>query len=292
LPDESTYADYPVEWRKLLVYLAPYKARLALAFVMLLGSVALSLVFPAVIQRVLDSVLEEGNITLLNQITVGLLIVFLVRSITTLLQNYNLNYVGERISMDMRLNLYNHLLEMSLGFFSQRRVGELVSRLSSDVTIMRTALTSNMNTLLQQSLIAVGSIIVMVVINVRLTLFILVLTPVIGVLGALFGVWLRRTSTQVQDELAGATVVVDEVLQGIRIVKSFAREPFEVKRYDDAIDSAFRAAIRVLRVRSLFGPIVAFLSIGGLAMILWFGGREVLAGRLTGGELIAFLIYG
>ncbi|MEM6283913.1 MAG: ABC transporter transmembrane domain-containing protein [Chloroflexota bacterium] len=292
LPDESTYADYPVDWRKLLAYLAPYKARLALAFVMLLGSVALSLVFPAVIQRVLDSVLEEGNITLLNQITVGLLIVFLVRSITTLLQNYNLNYVGERISMDMRLNLYNHLLEMSLGFFSQRRVGELVSRLSSDVTIMRTALTSNMNTLLQQSLIAIGSIIVMVVINVRLTLFILVLTPVIGVLGALFGVWLRRTSTQVQDELAGATVVVDEVLQGIRIVKSFAREPFETRRYDDAIESAFQAAIRVLRVRSLFGPIVAFLSFGGLALVLWFGGREVLAGRLTGGELIAFLIYG
>ncbi|MEM6529026.1 MAG: ABC transporter transmembrane domain-containing protein, partial [Chloroflexota bacterium] len=162
----------------------------------------------------------------------------------------------------------------------------------SDVTIMRTALTSNMNTLLQQSLIAIGSIIVMVVINVRLTLFILVLTPVIGVLGALFGVWLRRTSTQVQDELAGATVVVDEVLQGIRIVKSFAREPFETRRYDDAIESAFQAAIRVLRVRSLFGPIVAFLSFGGLALVLWFGGREVLAGRLTGGELIAFLIYG
>ena len=284
--------DYPVKWGNLLGYLTPYWSRLSLALVMLLASVALSLVFPAVIQQVLDSVLEEGNLQLLNQITVGLLIVFFVRSITSLLQNYNLNYVGERIAMDMRLNLYNHLLEMSLGFFSRRRVGELVSRISSDVTIMRTALTSNINTLLQQTLIAIGSIAIMFVINFRLTLFILVLTPLIGVLGALFGLWLQRRSTKVQDELAGATVVVDEVFQGVRVVKSFAREPYERQRYASAIDKAFQAAVRVLRVRSLFGPLIAFLAFGGLALVLWFGGREVLAGRLTGGELIAFLIYG
>jgi ATP-binding cassette, subfamily B, bacterial MsbA len=292
MPDDATYTDYPVNWRNLIAYLSPYRLRLALALSMLLFSVALSLVFPAVIRSVLDSVLENENLALLNQITVGLLIVFLVRSLTTLLQNYNLNYVGERIAMDMRLNLYNHLLKQSIGFFSQRRVGELVSRISSDVTIMRTALTSNINALLQQTLVAIGSIIIMLVINLRLTLFILVLTPIIGVMGALFGMWLRRTSTQVQDELASSTIVVDEVLQGIRVVKSFAREPFETQRYDDAIDKTFRAAVRVLRVRSLFGPLVAFLSFGGLALVLWFGGREVLADRLTGGELIAFLIYG
>lgn len=292
LPDESLYADYPVKWQRVIGYLQPYVPRLIFALVMLLFSVALSLVFPAVIRSVLDSVLEQRNLTLLNQITAGLLLVFLLRSITTLLQNYNLNFVGERISMDMRLNLYNHLLSMSMTFFSQRRVGELVSRISSDVTVMRTLLTSNINTLLQQSLIAIGSITIMIIINVRLTLFILVLTPIIGVMGALFGIWLRRTSTQVQDELAGSTVVVEEVLQGIRIVKSFTREAYEIGRYDRAIEKTFRAAVRVLRIRSVFGPVVAFLAFGGLAMILWFGGREVLNDRLTGGELIAFLIYG
>ncbi len=292
LPDEASYADYEVNWRDLFSYLNPYKSRLALAFVMLLISVSLSLVFPYVIREVLDSVLEDRNIELLNQVTVVLLVVFFIRSITTLLQNYNLNYVGERISMDMRVRLYNHLQTLSLGFFSNRRVGELVSRLSSDVTIMRTALTSNINTFLQQTFIGIGSIAVMFVINTRLTLFILVLTPTIGVLGALFGVWLRRTSTQVQDELAEATVVVDEVFQGVRIVKSFARENYEIQRYSDAIDKAFRAAVRVLRIRSMFGPIVAFLSFGGLALMLWYGGQEVLADRLTGGGLVAFLIYG
>lgn len=284
--------DYPVKWTDLLRYLKPYLSRLSLALLMLLISVALSLVFPAVIRSVLDSVLEESNQQLLNQITLGLLAVFFLRAIATLLQNYNLNYVGERIAMDMRVDLYNHLQGMSLEFFSNRRVGELISRLSSDVTIMRTALTSNINTLLQQTLIAIGSIIVMVVLNVRLTLFILVLTPLIGVLGALFGTWLRRTSTQVQDKLASATVVAEEVFQAIRIVKSFVRERYEIDRYGDAVDHAFNAAIRVLRIRALFGPIVAFLVFGSLSGILWFGGREVLAGRLTGGELIAFLIYG
>ncbi len=292
-PEESTgWEDYPVNWRKMISYLAPYRARLTLALVMLLLSVALSLVFPAVIRSVLDSVLERGDLQLLNQITVGLLAVFFVRSVTTLLQNYNLNYVGEKMTKDVRVELYAHLQSLSLAFFSVHRAGEIVSRLSSDVTVMRTALTSNINTLLQQTLIAIGSIIIMLVLNWRLTLFILVLTPIIGVLGAMFGAWLRRTSTQVQDELAGATTVVDEVLQGIRVVKSFAREPYEIHRYETAIDKAFAASIRVLRIRSLFGPIVAFLSFGGLAMVLWFGGREVLAERLTGGELIAFLIYG
>ena len=292
LPDESTYADYKVNWRNLFAYLNPYKARLALALLMLLISVALSLVFPYVIRQVLDSVLEARDIQLLNQITVALIVVFFIRSISTLLQNYNLNYVGERISMDMRVRLYNHLQTLSLGFFSNRRVGELVSRLSSDVTIMRTALTSNINTFLQQTFIGIGSVIVMFVINVRLTLFVLVLTPMIGILGALFGTWLRRTSTKVQDELAEATVVVDEVFQGIRIVKSFAREEYEIRRYANAIDKAFAAAVSVLRIRSLFGPIVAFFSFGGLAMMLWYGGQEVLAERLTGGGLVAFLIYG
>ncbi|MEO0564092.1 MAG: ABC transporter transmembrane domain-containing protein, partial [Chloroflexota bacterium] len=192
-PEDNSYEDYEVNWRKLIAYLSPYKSRMALAIAMLLVSVALSLVFPYVIRSVLDSVLEEGDLALLNQITVALMIIFFVRSISTLLQNYNLNYIGERISMDMRVNLYNHLQTMSLGFFTNRRVGELVSRLSSDVTIMRTALTSNVNTLLQQMLIGIGSIAVMFFINIRLTFFILVLTPIIGGLGAAFGVWLRRT---------------------------------------------------------------------------------------------------
>ncbi len=290
--EEEGAPKQPVNWRRLFGYLAPYRARLALAFAALVSSAALSLVFPAVISVVVDSVLVSGDVAALDRITVALLLVFLLRSVTTFVENYNLNFVGERIVVDLREQLYAHMVNLPLSFFIQRRVGELVSRLSSDVTVMRTVLTNNLNTLLQQTFIMIGSIVIMLVLNWRLTAFILVLAPAIVALGAVFGFSLRRISTRIQDELASVTTVVDEVFQGIREVKSFVRERYEIGRYNQALSRAFRAALSLLRVRSLFGPLAAFMGFGGIALVLWFGGREVLEGRLTGGELIAFLIYG
>lgn len=273
-------------------YLSPYKTRIFVAVIALVFSAVLGLVFPAVIQNVLDSVLESRDIALLDTITLGLLAVFLFRSFTSLVETYQLNYVGERIVTDLRGQLYAHLQTLSLGFFVERRVGELVSRMSNDVTTMRTALTNNLTQLLQQTLTMLGAIIIMIVLNPRLTLFIIVLIPVVVLLGFVFGFYFRRISTEVQDEIAGATVVGEEVLQNIREVKSFARESYEIGRYRNAIERAFNASVRLLRVRAIFSPTMAFLAFGGLSLILWFGGREVLEGRLTGGQLIAFLIYG
>lgn len=289
---DAEVPDIPMNWRRLIAYLKPYRARMAVAILALISSAALSLVFPAVISSVIDSVLQQRNLQLLDQITAGLLFVFFLRSVTSLLENYNLNYIGEKLVVDLRLQLYSHLQTLSLGFFASRRVGELVSRLSSDVTVMRTVLTNNVNVLLEQTVILIGSVVVMFVLNWRLTLFIVALTPIIIGLGAVFGVFLRRTSTQIQDELAGATTVTEEVLQNIREVKSFVREAYEIERYENAVGRALKAAIKLLRVRSLFGPIVAFLGFGAIALILWFGGREVLDGRLSGGQLIGFLVYG
>ena len=263
-----------------------------IAFGALAVSSALSLVFPAVIQRVVDSVLVNHDEQLLNQITILLLGVFVLRSLTSLVETYNINYVGERIVFDLRNQLYSHLQSLSLGFFSKRRVGELISRISNDVTQIRSAMTNTINSFIQESLIALGSLIIMFALNWRLSLFILVLAPVIGALGAGFGIILRRSSTQVQDELAGALTVANEVLQSIREVKSFVREPFEMERFYTSVKRAFDVAIYMLRIRAALGPLVSFIGFGGIAVILWFGGREALAGRLTGGELIAFLIYG
>lgn len=282
----------PVQWRRMLRYLRPYTGRFMMAMLGLVASSGLSLVFPAVIQGVVDSVLTDANLELLNAITAGLLVVFLVRSATEFLENYNLNYIGERIVADLRKDLYAHLQTLSLGFFSSRRVGELVSRIASDVTMMRSALTNNISTLLSQSLVLVGSVVIMLVLNWRLTLFIVAMVPVVVAFGFVFGYYLQRISTQVQDELAASNVITEEVLQNIREVKSFVREPYEISRYNLAVERAFRAALRLLRVRSVFGPVVAFMGFGGLSLVLWFGGREVIEGRLTGGQLIAFLVYG
>ena len=282
----------PMQWRRMLAYLAPYKLRLLLALIGLIFSAGLSLVFPVVIRSVVDSVFAAADLDLLDNITLLLLLVFLFRSLATFVQHYNLNFVGERIVVDIREELYAHLQSLSLGFYTERRVGELISRISSDVTVMRTVLTGNVSTLFQQSLTLVGSVAIMVWLNWRLTLFIIVLMPVIVVVGFFFGAAIRRISTRVQDEIAGATVVAEEVFQNIREVKSFVRETYEIGRYNRAIDVAFQAAVKLLTLRSVFGPIVGFFAFGGLALILWYGGREVLDGRLSAGELIAFLIYG
>ncbi len=252
----------------------------------------MSLVFPAVIRNVIDSVLVKKDEHLLNGITVALLGVFLLRSLVSLVEVYNLNYVGERVVVDVRKQLYAHMQSLPMRFFTERRVGELLSRLGSDVTVMRSVLTNNLNTLLQQLLIMLGSIVIMIVLNWRLTMFILVMIPVVVLLGFVFGYYLRRISTEVQDELANASIVAQEVMSNVREVKSFVREDYEIERYNGAIHRALKAAVRQLRIRAVFGPSVGFMAFGGLSLILWYGGREVLQGRLTGGELIAFLIYG
>lgn len=282
----------PMQWRRLLAYLASYKLRLFAATIGLVFAAALSLVFPAVIQQVVDSVFSDADVALLDIITLALLGVFLLRSLASFVQTYNMNYVGEKIVVDLRCQLYAHLQTLSLRYYADRRVGELISRLSSDVTVVRTVLTGNIATVLQQALTLIGAVAVMFWLNWRLTLFIIVLMPLVVVVGTVLGRAIQRTSTRVQDELAGATVVAEEVFQNIREVKSFVREQYEISRFNSAIEVAFRAAVKLLTVRSVFGPIIAFIAFSGLALILWFGGREVLDGRLTAGELIAFLIYG
>ena len=294
-PGSTDQRDIPatkMQWRRLLGYLQKYKLRLLLATIGLTLASALSLVFPAVIQSVIDSVLTDADFALLDRITLALLAVFVFRSLASFLQNYNLNYVGERIVVDIRCELYAHLQTLSIRFYTDRRVGELISRISSDVTVVRTVLTGNVSTFLQQTLTLIGSVAIMFYLNWRLTMFIIVLMPVIVVIAFVLGSAIRRTSTKVQDEIARATIVAEEVFQNIREVKSFVRENYEISRYNDAIAVAFRAAVKLLTVRSVFGPIIAFFAFAGLAMILWFGGREVLDGRLSAGELIAFLIYG
>ncbi|MCY3978070.1 MAG: ABC transporter transmembrane domain-containing protein [Chloroflexi bacterium] len=281
-----------MQWRRLLTYLTAYKLRLLLAAIGLVFASALSLVFPAVIQRVIDSVFTDADIELLDGITLALLAVFLFRSLASFIQNYNLNYVGEKIVVDIRCELYAHFQTLSIRFYNDRRVGELISRIASDTTVVRTVLTGNISNFLQQSLTLVGAVAIMFYLNWRLTLFIIVLMPIIVAVAFVLGSAIRRASTRVQDEIAGATVVAEEVFQNIREVKSFARENYEIARYNAAIEIAFRAAVKLLTIRSVFGPIIAFVAFAGLALILWFGGREVLDGRLSAGELIAFLIYG
>jgi ATP-binding cassette, subfamily B, bacterial MsbA len=280
------------ELRRLFAYLRPYKWRMLVAIISLVFGSALGLVFPWIIQTLVDVVLSRGDLGQLNNITLLLLATFLLRSVFTYFQVYTLSYVGERIVTDLRKQVYEHLHSLSLHFYTERRVGELISRLSSDVTLIRTALTNNVATVLSQSLTFIGSLVLMLVINWRLTLFILALAPLVVLSAAVFGARLRRLSTAVQDQLADSNALAEEALSSMRVVKAFNREPYETGRYGDQIERTFRATMQMTVVRAAFGPLIAFMAFSSLGAILWFGGREVISGRLSGGELIAFLVYG
>lgn len=280
------------EVRRLLGYLRPYRGRMTISIVALVFSTALNLVFPWVIQNVVDSVLVRRDYTELNRITLLLIATFLVRSIFTYIQVYSLTYTGERIVADLRKQVYDHLHRLSLRFFTNRRTGELVSRLASDVTLVRSALTNNVAAVLGQSLTFIGSLVLMLVLNWRLSLFILALVIVVVVSATLFGRRMRKLSTAIQDELATSTAQAEEALGAVRVVKAFNREAYESQRYGAQVERTFAVTLAMTVWRSAFGPLIAFLAFGALGAILWFGGREVLAGRLTGGALIAFLVYG
>ncbi|MCC6189889.1 MAG: ATP-binding cassette domain-containing protein [Anaerolineales bacterium] len=280
------------EIARLLGYLRPYRRYLAAAVVGLTGGAALGLVFPWIMQNLVDAVLARQDLAELNRITLILVATFLARAVFYFLQNYALAYTGERIVVDLRRETYAHLHTLSVRFFSDRRVGELVSRLSSDVTLVRAALTNNVAAVLSQAITFLGSLVLMLVLNWRLTLFILALAPLVALSGVLFGRQLRKLSTTVQDQLADGTALAEEALSGVRVVKAFTREPYEAERYAAQMERAFDATMALTRVRAAFGPLVTFLGFGALAAVLWFGGREVLASRLTGGALIAFLVYG
>lgn len=265
---------------------------MVIACIALIGATLLGLVFPMVVKNLLDEVLILESSAQLNRLTLGLMGVFLLQSVFKFVQNYQLAYVGELIILDVREHLFNHLTRLSLGFFNDRRTGELVSRFSSDAMRLRGVLTSQVTTILSQSMTLVGSLGMMIYLNWRLMAFIAVIVPIIVGIGRYFGALMRKLSTEKQDAVAVSMVTVEEAITGIRVVKSFAREDFEEQRYRKSQDDVFHVARKNMRVNNIFNPLMSFVGFASLSAFLWMGGREVLAGNLSAGELVAFMFYG
>lgn len=281
-----------VNWRRLFSFLKPYRKQMILAVLALLASSAFGLAFPLVIVKLLDQVTQSNSLASLNLLAGALVLIFLLQAAFNYLQSYLLAYVGEHIVYDLRTHLYDHLHELSLDFYSTRRVGDLVSRLSSDVTQMRNVLTTTLTSLLSQTLTLIGSIIILLTLNTSFTLFILALVPILLGIAFTFGRMIQKGSTKIQDQLADSTIVAEEGLQGIRIVKSFGREAFETKRYDDAMEKTFKSSLKMAVYNSSFGSIMMFLGFTAIGAIMWYGGRQVIAGQLSVAMITGFLIYG
>ena len=279
------------ELRRLFRYVKPYWLRMSAAAVALVISSLIALALPMAIRYLVDSVFLNQDYAQLNAITVGLFALFAVQGVISFVHRYLMDYIAQRVVADLRLDIHRHLLHLPLRFYSSHRTGELVSRVSNDASMIQGALTDAPVSLLRQLVTFVGGIVLMLMMNWQLTAVILLLIPPLVLFSTIYGRRLKLISTNVQDKLADSTTVLEETLSGIRVVKSFAREPFEQARYGDFIEETFAVTMERTRVRSVFVPVVAFLSFSAMTILLWFGGRQVIAGVITPGELVAFLFY-
>jgi subfamily B ATP-binding cassette protein MsbA len=277
--------------RRVLSLLRPYRWPLIAAAFLLVITNGLGLLFPLVIRTLLNSILVEHDEHLLNLVVVVLLGVFLVQSLLEAVQGYLVTSIGERLSFGLRTNLFKHLQQLPLTFFDHRRTGELMSRITNDVTVLQTSLTNNVLPIISQVVMLVGSIVIVILINWRISLVILVVGPLTGIILSVLGRRIRSTTRGVQEGLGEAGIVLEEALSAQRVVKSFAREEYEEQRFDTRMLQSLRQALRRAVAQSMLGPINQFIGFIALTVVLWFGGREVLAGRLTVGDLIAFIFY-
>ena len=277
--------------RRILAFARPYRGRLAAAIALTLVSTAVGLVVPLGLQRLLDSVFQATDGSLLNQLALALLALFALQAALGFGGAYLMEWTGERVVTDLRRQLYGHLHRLGLRFFSDQRTGEITSRLTNDVSKVQSAATSDLGDALRLVLTLVGSVALMLALNWRLSLVIFAVVPPIAWAMRSFGVVVRKLSRTIQDRLADTTAVAEEAISGVRVVKAFAREPFEVGRYGDAVEALFETSKRRAWIVSAFWASVGFGFSLALVTIFWFGGREVLAQRLTAGALVAFIVY-
>ena len=269
----------------------PYRLRLGAAVVLTILGAAVALVVPLGLRELVDAVFQDENRALLDTLALALVGLFLARSAAAFGGKYLLGWTGERVVADLRKKVYRHLHRQSLRFFEDRRTGDLTSRLTNDVGSVRSAVKDALPNFLSQSLSLVGSVALMVVLNWRLSLIIFLIVPAVTGLAVYFGRKIRGLARDIQDRLADTTAVAEEALAAIRVVKAFARSDYEVTRYNDAVEDLFGTARHRVLVSALFESGVGLFFFAALVAIFWYGGIEVLAGRLTEGDLVAFIFY-
>jgi subfamily B ATP-binding cassette protein MsbA len=261
------------------------------AFVCLVASASIALAFPQIVRHLLDAAFISANGDLLNKIALGLLALFAIQALLNFVQVYFLTSTSELVIAQLREDLFAHLVRLSPGFFTERRTGELTSRLSADTTVLQTVLSYNLSEFARQTLFLIGGIILLVITDSRLTATTLAVVPLVVGAAVVFGRALRKASTGVQDRIAEATGTADEAFSQIRTVQSYTAEAEEVRRYGAHLSEVIAAALRRARIRGTFFGILTFCGFGGVVAVLWQGGRQVLSGNLTAGALVSFLLY-
>ncbi|GHV44390.1 ABC transporter permease [Synergistales bacterium] len=280
-----------IPFLRLLGYVAPYRRRFFCALFFMLAASAMNVLPPWLFKSVVDDVLINKDTVVLNIVCVAVVVIFALKGAAVYGQQYFMNWVGQRVVMDIRIVLYDHMQRMSLRHIHASRVGELMSRITGDVATLQGLVTSTFVNLVLNGVTFLGMLGFILYINWRLSLITLTVLPVVAWLLSFAARRLRGAGHAVQERLANLTAIVQEAFSAIRVVRSFATEEIELERFRRGNVENFDALLRAVRIQALLSGIIEVFLILALAVVFWSGGREVLNDTLSPGELVAFIGY-
>ena len=273
-------------------FMLPYKVPFIFGMLFLLFSSLTLLTFPFVAGKLIDTASGEGwLVNDLNLIALMLLGILLVQSIFSFFRVWLFAKVSERSMRDIRVALYRNLVQLPMTFFDKRRTGELISRITADVTLLQDTFSTTLAELFRQIITLLAGVIFLMVTTPKLTLFMLATFPVLIIIAMVFGKFIRKLSKQTQDELAAANVIVEETLQSIMTVKSFAGEDYESNRYSKGLNKVVKVALKAAGFRGAFISFIIFALFGGIVAVMWYGATLVAAGTMSVGDLVSFVLY-
>ena len=279
--------------RRIFSYVLPYKYKFIVGLFFLALSSTTFMVFPALTGQLVDSATGKATNLLkdINLIALGLFGVILLQGIFSFFRIYFFAQVSENAVADIRRDLYAKFVVLPIPFFEQKRVGEITSRITSDVSQLQDTLSITLAELFRQLVTLIVGVVIIMVTSVKLSLFMLATFPVLVLVAFVFGKKIKRLSKATQEELGRTNVIVEETLQAIHVVKAFTNELFEIGRYNRSLSEVVRHALRASYFRCAFVSFIIVGLFGGIILVLWYGASLVESGELTIGDLIQFLLY-
>jgi ATP-binding cassette subfamily B protein len=271
--------------------MAPYRNMLVMALVALVIAAGATLSLPVAVRQMIDLGFSPETETSVDRYFLVLFGIAGVLAIATAARYYVVTWLGERVVADIRSKVFGHMLDLSADFFESTRTGEVLSRLTSDATVLQSVVGSGVSVALRNLLLLIGGFTMLVVTSPRLTGLIVVMIPVILLPLILFGRRVRRLSRLSQDRIADTSALASEALNAIQIVQAYVREAWEADRFDEAIEASFRTALRRIRARALLTAVAIMFVFGSIVSGLWMGANAVIEGSTTAGQLGQFVLY-
>ena len=269
----------------------PYTANLIAGLICLILVGITGLLIPWLFKFLIDDVLIAGNPGILNYIAAGAVLLYLLKGIFNYAQKYLISGLSQHVIVDLRNDLYQHLQKLSLSFFERQRTGDLMSRITNDVNVIQTSLTTGLSNIVLQPIMIIGIVGFLIYIDWKLALVSFLIIPLVSVAISKFGFKMRSISTRIQNEMSNVTNILQETLSAVRIVKAFNNEDKEIKKFNRANDRTLEENLKGVQVEATITPVVEIIIAFGAAAFLWYGGHKVLRGEMTTGELITFIGY-